>query len=173
MGRNRRHPAVHRIAPGLPCRRRPGEARGMNSPVPRTASDAQPSPEAALHALRTGGPAALAERLRDIDFLLTAVATDPGAMFETGTAGRRELKDLLDALHETRSSLDALEARTVVALADRTRRDQVEAAREDATVADALLPPLERLIRQADSRTAQDLSLATRRSPSVADAALA
>src|SRR5699024_1102448 len=81
--------------------------------------------------------------------------------------------DLLDALHETRSSLDALEARTVVALADRTRRDQVQAAREDATVADALLPPLERLIRQADSRTAQDLSLATRRSPSVADAALA
>lgn len=145
----------------------------MNSPAPRTASDAQPSPEAALHALRTGGAAALAERLRDIDFLLTAVATDPGAMFETGTAGRRELKDLLDALHETRSSLDALEARTVVALADRTRRDQVEAAREDATVADALLPPLERLIRQADSRTAQDLSLATRRSPSVADAALA
>src|SRR5699024_1659723 len=100
-------------------------------------------------------------------------ATDPGAMFETGTAGRRELKDLLDALHETRSSLDALEARTVVALADRTRRDQVQAAREDATVADALLPPRERLIRQADSRPVQALSLATRRSPSVADAALA
>src|SRR5699024_12869861 len=58
--------AVHSIAPGLPRRRRPGEARGMNSPAPRTASDAQPSPEAALDALRTGGPAALAERLREI-----------------------------------------------------------------------------------------------------------
>src|SRR5699024_1188857 len=139
--------AVHSIAPGLPRPRRPGEARGMNSPAPRTASDAQPSPEAALDALRTGGPAALAERLRDIDSLLTAVATGPGRVLGAGTAGRRALKDLLGARHATRSALGAREARTVVALADRTRRDPAEAAREDAPFEDALLPPLERLVR--------------------------
>lgn len=145
----------------------------MYSPAPRTASEDQPSPDAALRALRTGGPAALAERLRDLDFLLTAVATDPGTMFDTGPTGRQEFKGLLDALHEARSSFDALEARTVVALAERTRKDQIEAAREDAAAEDALRPPLERLLRQADARTAQDLSLATRRSPAAAGATLA
>jgi 5-methylcytosine-specific restriction endonuclease McrA len=153
--------------------------------MPRNSSEGDPSPEEVLTMLRAGGPGALAELLGDVDFLLTAVATAPKAMFEpearpgarpgpgSGTRSRGEYKNLLDMVHEARSSLEAIEARTVVALAEATTRDHVHAVRNDAAHEDDVLPPLERLIRQADAKTVRDISLTTRRSPSAVKSTLA
>lgn len=86
---------------------------------------------------------------------------------------RSEYKNLLDMASDARSSLDAIEARAVVALAEATVRDQIHAARHDAAHEDDALPPRERLIRQADATTARDLSFATRRSSSAAKGTVA
>lgn len=129
-------------------------------------SQEHPAPEALLAALREAGPTGLAELIGDTDFLLSAIAATPRRMFTPGARPRGTYKNLLDKIHEARSSLDALEARAVVALAEATTRDQVQAARDDAAHENSFLPPLDRLIRQADARTARDVSLATRRSPS-------
>ena len=129
-------------------------------------SQEHPAPEALLAALRETGPTGLAELIGDTDFLLSALAATPRKMFEPGARPRGAFKNLLDTIHDARSSLDSLEARAVVALAEATTRDQVQAARDDAAHENAYLPPLDRLIRQADARTGRDFSLATRRSPS-------
>ncbi|GAA4522808.1 hypothetical protein GCM10023160_11870 [Brachybacterium paraconglomeratum] len=129
-------------------------------------SQEHPAAEALLAALREAGPTGLAELIGDTDFLLSALAATPRKMFEPGARPRGAYKNLLDTIHDARSSLDALEARAVVALAEATSRDQVQAARDDAAHENAHLPPLDRLIRQADARTARDFSLVTRRSPS-------
>lgn len=141
--------------------------------TPRSDSGEHSSPEALLGELHAAGPVALAELLGDVNFLLTAVATSPKKMFESRTRSRGEYKKLLDAVHISRSALDALEARSVVAFAEATRRDHLDAVREQAAHEEDFLPPLERLIRQADGRAARDYSLLTRRSPSAADASLA
>lgn len=136
-------------------------------------SEARPAPEEILAALREAGPSALAELLGDVDFLLEAIATDPQEMFTPGERPRGDFSDLLTRIHESRSSLEALEARTVVALSGATRRDQIVAARDDAAHEDEFVPPIDRLNRLADGKTARDYSLATRRSPSGARKSLA
>lgn len=149
--------------------------------MPQHSSEGSPSPEEALAALHAGGPGALAELLGDVDFLLTSIATAPKAMFapmaqsgaQPAQRPRSEYKNLLDMASDARSSLDAIEARAVVALAEATVRDQIHAARHDAAHEDDALPPRERLIRQADATTARDLSFATRRSSSAAKGTVA
>ncbi|ATG51189.1 HNH endonuclease [Brachybacterium vulturis] len=131
------------------------------------------TPEETLAALHAAGPGALAELLGDVDFLLTAIATAPEEMFEAGERPRDEYNRLLETVHDSRSSLDALEARAVVALAEATRRDQIRAARDDAAHEDEFLPSHDRLNRLADGRTRRDYSLTTRRSPSAAERSLA
>ncbi|WP_394215428.1 HNH endonuclease [Brachybacterium vulturis] len=131
------------------------------------------APEEILAALHAAGPGALAELLGDVDFLLTAIATAPEEMFEAGERPRGAYHRLLATVHDSRSSLDALEARAVVALAEATRRDQIRAARDDAAHEDEFLPPIDRLNRLADGRTRRDYSLTTRRSPSAAEHSLA
>lgn len=131
------------------------------------------TPEETLAALHAAGPAALAALLGDVDFLLTAIATAPEKMFEAGERPRDDYTTLLARVHESRSSLDALEARAVVALAEATRRDQIRAERNDAAHEDEFLPPIDRLNRLADGRTRRDYSLMTRRSPSAAERSLA
>ncbi|MGO1598971.1 MAG: Dabb family protein [Brachybacterium sp.] len=149
--------------------------------MPQHSSEGSPSPEETLAALHAGGPGALAELLGDADFLLTSIATAPKAMFESMAQSgakpvqrpRSEFKNLLDMVSDARSALDAIEARTVVALAEATVRDQIHAARNDAAHEDDALPPCERLLRQADATTARDLSFATRRSSSAAKGTVA
>ena len=141
--------------------------------MPSGSSEAHPAPEEILAALREAGPSALAELLGDVDFLLEAIATEPQEMFTPGDRPRGDYTDLLNRIHESRSSLEALEARTVVALSGATRRDQIVAARDDAAHEDEFVPPIDRLNRLADGRTARDYSLATRRSPSAARHSLA
>lgn len=145
----------------------------MVTSTPRTPSDAQPPAQETLAALRAGGPSALAELLGDVDHLLSEVATAPKAMFSPHGRARAEYKNLLDMVHAARSALEVLEVRTMVALAEVTTRDAVHAAQNDAAHEDDFLPPLEQLITQSDAKTAQDVSLATRRSPSVANSTMA
>ena len=145
----------------------------MVTSTPRTPSDAQPPAQETLAALRASGPSALAELLGDVDHLLSEVATAPKAMFSPHGRARAEYKNLLDMVHAARSALEVLEVRTMVALAEVTTRDAVHAAQNDAAHEDDFLPPLEQLITQSDAKTAQDVSLATRRSPSVANSTMA
>jgi len=140
--------------------------------MPYSSSESESSPEEILAALRAGGPALLAELLGDVDFLLAEVAASPKKMFETRHRTRTVYKNVLDMTHQVRSALDALESQTVVALAEATRRDHVQAAHHDDAHEDDLLPPLEQMIRQADSTTVRDVSFATRRAPSTAKSTL-
>lgn len=139
---------------------------------PNSSAQRSAAAEETLAALHEAGPAALAELLGDVDFLLTAIATAPEEMFEAAERPRDEYSTLLATVHDSRSSLDALEARAVVALAEATRRDQIRAARDDAAHEDEFLPPIDRLNRLADGRTRRDYSLMTRRSPSAAERSL-
>lgn len=145
----------------------------MTTTTSPATSPEPPAPDEVLAALHEQGPAALAELLGDVGYLLVAVATAPKKMFEVEKRPRQDYKNLLDMIHGAVSALNGLEARAVVALAEATVRDRVERARNEVAHEDDFLPPLEQLIRQADAATAADLSLATRRSPSVARSSLA
>lgn len=144
----------------------------MTTSTQRDPTGERPAPEETLAALRAAGPAAVAELLGDVDFRLTAISTAPGSMLEPAQQPRGEYKNLLDRVHGVRGALDALEARTVVAFAEATRREHIAAVRDGLAHEDALLPPLERLLHQADATTSRDYSLATRRSPSAAGSSL-
>ena len=102
----------------------------MTTSPPSASSPEHPAPEELLAALHAGGPSALAELLGDVGFLLTSVASAPKAVFDSAGHERSEHKNLLDMIHGARSALDALEARTVVAFAETTRRDHIRAVRD-------------------------------------------
>ncbi|MEE1618117.1 HNH endonuclease [Brachybacterium sp. J153] len=140
---------------------------------PPDASVEPVAPEMALHALREAGPRTLGELLGDVDFLLTAIAREPREMFAPGRRDRREYATLLARVEEARSSLDALEARTIVALAEATRRDEVAVAQERAAQEEEAVPPLDLLHRRADGKTVRDLSLTLRAAPSTSRRSLA
>ena len=123
------------------------------------------SPQALLDALRESGTTALAEALGDLAVLLRELAGDPGAVFELEGRARGDFTHLLGTLQECLGALDALEARSVVALRDITRRERYAAARDQAAHESAAEPSRTVSDETADRITTQDVSLITRRSP--------
>ncbi|MGP9682371.1 HNH endonuclease [Brachybacterium sp. AOP3-A1-3] len=126
-----------------------------------------------IDAVRAGGMDALAQLLGDVGFLLEALAKDPGDLFETQGMARGGITHLMVSEQVIRGAQDALEARTVVALAEVTRRDRLAEARDEAAQEDAAVRSSTLLDKQADGRTRRDLSLITRCSPSAAGSSLA
>ncbi len=110
----------------------------------------------------------MAELIGDDGFLLGSILAAPEGMFEVEGRERRDYVNLLAKLQEARAVFDALEAHTVVALAEATRRDQREAARDEAGHEQGAEQSLDRVNARADGITRRDLSLMTMRSPSAA-----
>lgn len=131
------------------------------------------SPQAFLDGLRHAGPTALAEALGDLAPLLQEIAGDPGEVF--GLAGRthRDFANLLGNLQACVGAMDVLEARSVVALRDITRRDRYAAARDEAVHESGAEPSKAKVEEAADYATKEDVSLITRRSPHMAGRTLA
>lgn len=126
-----------------------------------------------VDAVRAAGVAGLARLLGDVGFLLEGLAKDPGDLFETQGMARSSIANLMVSEQVIRGAQDALEARTVVALAEVTRRDRLAEARDEAAQEDSALSSSTVLDKQADGRTRRDLSLVTRCSPSAAGSSLA
>ncbi|WP_245851210.1 HNH endonuclease [Brachybacterium vulturis] len=131
------------------------------------------SAQALLDGLRAQGPAALAEALGDLAHLLQEIAGDPGEAFEIAGRARGDVTDLLGNLQACASAMDALEARSVIALRDITRRDRHAQARDRAAHETGAGPSQSTVQEAADGATAEDLSLLTRRSPHMAGRTLA
>ena len=92
-------------------------------------------------------------------------------MFDVEKHDSATYVQLLRTLHEARSAIDALEARSVDALSGATRREQIEAA--------GTIPPTSstrrscwKIEKQADLLSRTEITLATRRAPHAASAAL-
>lgn len=126
-----------------------------------------------VDAVREGGPRTLAAQLGDQAFLLTALATEPGSLFSPTDTASAAYTEVMARLFEARSALDALEARTVVALADSlTLEKKAEAMAHAAQEAEHALPS-KKLLREASRAAARDVSMITRRSPASAAHSLA
>ena len=130
-------------------------------------------PQEHLELLRQAGPAALAEMLGDLAHLLHRIAGDPGATFDLDGAARDDFSGVLGSLHACSAALASLEARAAISLRDATRRDRHAAARDEAAHEGGAEPSRTRTDEEADSATAGDLSLITRRSPHMAGRTLA
>ncbi|MDN5899653.1 MAG: HNH endonuclease [Brachybacterium sp.] len=131
------------------------------------------SPQALLDGLREQGPAALSEALGDLAHLLQEIAGDPGEAFALEGRARREFTTLLGNLQACASAMEALEARSVIALRDITRRDRHASTRDRAAHEAGAEPSRTAVEEVADSATKDDLSLITRRSPHMAGRTLA
>lgn len=131
------------------------------------------SPQEFLVALSAAGPAALSEALGDLAFLLQGLAQEPGELFETDGWPRSVFAHLLGNLQASRGALESLEARTVLALRDTTRRERHDAARDHAGHEHGGEPSENEILEAADGSTARDISLLTRRSPHKAGRTLA
>lgn len=138
-----------------------------------TSPEGESTPQAFLAALRAGGTRALAEAFGDLAFLLQEVAGEPGEAFSLAGRERQDFSDLLGNLQACAGTMAALEARSVVALRDVTRRDRYAAARERAAHERTAEPSRTASDGRADSVTTEDLSLITRRSPHMAGRTLA
>lgn len=145
-------------------------------------SIAQNAPEAAEEfpnsswspdAVRAAGIDGLAQLLGDVGHLLEELAKDPGDLFETRGTARSSVVHLMHSEQVIRGAQDALEAHTVVALADVTRRDKSDAARDAAAHEDSAVPSSRVLNEQAHRVARRDQSLITRCSPSASGSSLA
>ena len=136
-------------------------------------SGGEHSSQALLDGLRAAGPAALAAALGDLALLLQELAGDPGQALAIEGSARRDVAEVLANLQAGAAAMDAIEARTVIALRDITRRDRHAEARDRAgheSGAGASPPEVE---DAADAATRDDLSFITRRSPHMAGRTLA
>src|SRR5690625_7483888 len=84
-----------------------------------------------LDALHENGPERLWKETGDHAHLLSEIAQEPRGMFDVEKHDSATYVQLLRTLHEARSAIDALEARSVDALSGATRRERIEAARDD------------------------------------------
>lgn len=126
-----------------------------------------------LDAVRAAGVGGLAQMLGDVGFILEELAKEPGDLFDSRGTARGDLANLLVSEQVIRGAQDALEAHTVVALAEVTRREQADAARNAAAHEGAAMPSPTALDKQAHGIARRDLSLITRCSPSAAGSSLA
>lgn len=131
------------------------------------------SPQVLLDGLRGQGPAALSEALGDLAHLLQEIAGDPGEAFTLEGRARGEFAVLLGNLQACASAMDVLEARSMIALRDITRRDRHASARDHAAHEPGAEPSRTAVEEAADGATKDDLSLITRRSPHMAGRTLA
>ncbi|WP_198684008.1 DUF222 domain-containing protein [Brachybacterium sp. YJGR34] len=123
------------------------------------------SPEALAGAVRGRGTEGLTDLFTAMAGVLQALAADRGELFATDARARGAFTVLLEALQSTRGAVDALEARTLVALRDVTRRERLAAARDRAARGEGRAPAVGAVHEDADRVTRRDLSLITRRSP--------
>ncbi|WP_193103727.1 HNH endonuclease [Brachybacterium sp. FME24] len=137
------------------------------------AAEESPNTPWTLDAVRAAGVDGLAQMLGDVGFILEELAKEPGDLFETRATARSHLAHLLVSEQVIRGAQDALEAHTVVALAEVTRREQAGAARNAAAHEDAAVPSSSVLDKHADGIARRDLSLIARCSPSAAGSSLA
>ncbi|RCS71641.1 HNH endonuclease [Brachybacterium alimentarium] len=136
--------------------------------TPPSPADGPDGPSQEVAALHASGPAAVAELLGDAGFLLGSIAVEPEVMFDAESRAREEYVDLLHKAQEMRGILDALEARTLVALSEATRLERVREAQAQVGPEHSAMPSLEQLHQRADARSRRDVSHMTRRSPSAA-----
>ncbi|GAA1295543.1 HNH endonuclease signature motif containing protein [Brachybacterium alimentarium] len=141
--------------------------------TPPSPADGPDGPSQEVAALHASGPAAVAELLGDAGFLLGSIAVEPEVMFDAESRAREEYVDLLHKAQEMRGILDALEARTLVALSEATRLERVREAQAQVGPELAALPSMEQLHQRADARSRRDVSHMTRRSPSDAGRTMA
>ncbi|MGP9538450.1 HNH endonuclease [Brachybacterium sp. AOP43-C2-M15] len=126
-----------------------------------------------LDAVHAGGPPALAAALGDQTFLLAELALRPLDLFTPKDDAVSTFTEVVGRIHEHRSALDALEARTVVALAESlTIAKQADARARTAQEADQA-PPTEKLLREASREAAREVSMLVHRSPASAAHSLA
>ncbi|GAA1491188.1 HNH endonuclease [Brachybacterium sacelli] len=137
------------------------------------AAEEYPNSSWSPEAVRAAGIDGLAQLLGDVGHLLEELAKDPGDLFETRGTARRSVVHLMHSEQVIRGAQDALEAHTVVALADVTRRDTSDAARDAAAHEDSAMPSARGLSDQADRIARRDQTLITRCSPSAAGSSLA
>lgn len=143
-----------------------------NSSYVSAAADGPDRHQQLVDAVREQGPDTLWELIGDHAHLLTEIAQRPGQTFDKDRHESETYVQMLRTLHEARSAIDALEARSVVALAGATRREQIAAARDEAAQELDATAALEKIEKKADLLARTELTLATRRAPHAAGAAL-
>lgn len=145
----------------------------MSSPAQSAAPAAGDPHQQLVDAVHEGGPRALAAVLGDQAFVLRSLATRPKKLFTPSDSGAGPFTEVLARIHEQRSAMDALEARTVDALAaSLTRQKQAEARARTAQEPDQA-PPLKKLLREAAREAAREVSMIMGRSPAAAAHSLA
>lgn len=145
----------------------------MSSPVHASGADGGDRHQQHLDAVRSAGPVGVAERLGDEHYLLADLVLTPGSMFDAERYEPGEFVQLLDRIHEISSVLEALRARTEVALADSyIVRRRAEAMAQAAHEAEAA-PSQDKIDRVAEKTAGREISMITRRSPSSAGQSLA
>ena len=135
---------------------------------PSSAAEDEDPHRRRLEAVRARGPIGLAEEIGDATHLLVELLRDPQQFFDADEHGSPDYTQLLGRIHEAGSALDALQAHTVVSHAAATRREDHQAARDQAAHEADAIPPQDQTDERADHRAGKDLSLITRRSPSEA-----
>src|SRR5699024_7698865 len=115
-----------------------------------------------LDALHENGPERLWKETGDHAHLLSEIAQEPRGMFYVEEHDSATYVRLLRTLHEEGSPIDALEARSVDALSGATRREQIEAARDDTAHEVDSEIVLEKIEKQADLLSRTEITLATR-----------
>ncbi|GAA4522037.1 HNH endonuclease [Brachybacterium paraconglomeratum] len=129
--------------------------------------------QALVDAVHVGGSSALASTLGDQAFVLRELTLRPQVLFTPGDAESVSFTEVVGRIHELRSALDALEARAVVALADSlTLQKQAEVRAHAAQEVDQV-PPTKKLLREAASEAAREVSMKIGKSPASAAHSLA
>lgn len=145
----------------------------MNSPVRASGADDGDRHQQHLDAVRRAGPRGIAESLGDEHYLLASLVLAPGSVFDAEQHEPGEFVQLLDRIHEISCALEALRARSEVALADSyIVRRRAEAMAQVAHEADAV-PSQDKIDRVAEKTAGREISMITRRSPSSAGRSLA
>lgn len=126
-----------------------------------------------VETVRTGGPHALTAMLGDGAFTLRELALRPQHVFAADADLASAHKGVVGMIHELRSAMDALEARAVTALAESlTLQKQAEVRAREAHE-QSEVPPTRRLLREAASEAAREVSMLIGKSPASAAHSLA
>ncbi|MGO1504458.1 MAG: HNH endonuclease [Brachybacterium sp.] len=126
-----------------------------------------------VDSVRAGGPQALAALLGDGTFALREIALRPQQMFAADATLASAFRDVVGTIHELRSAMDALEARAVTALAESLTLEKQSEARAHSAHEESEVPPTRKLLREAASEAAREVSMLIGKSPASAAHSLA
>lgn len=129
--------------------------------------------QALVDAVHGGGSSALAAVLGDQAFVLRELALRPQELFTPGDVLGTVFTEIVGRIHELRSAMDALAARAVVALADSLTLEKQAAVRARSAQEADQVPPTAKLLREAASEAAREVSMKIGRSPAAAAHSLA